>query len=179
MKEFIEFIKKLWANKRTRALAMLILYFIFFVFVFLVIGNSTPTKPISNESKTELKDKKISKIEFLGTENFIFENNNIIYNESIYSVNELPIELSNYDLSIYTIDNIDKLIKASVLESTNYVENSNTYLLSVKEFESIIYNNHIDSNLNIRIKINKEKLDYVYIDFKEYYGYEVNIDLRS
>ena len=39
MKETIEFIKNLWANKRTRALAILIIYAIFFIFVFMLISS--------------------------------------------------------------------------------------------------------------------------------------------
>lgn len=177
MKEFIELIKNLWANKRTRALAILIMYFVFFIFVFILIGNSSPKTPVINESK-ELKDMKISKIEFIGTDNFIFENDTIIYNDSIYNVNEMPIELLKYNLSIYTINNIDKLVESSLLETTNHVEKTKTYLISVKDFENIIYNNIIESDLNIRIKLNDD-LEYVYLDFKGYYGYEVKIDLRS
>jgi len=176
MKEFIDLVKNLWANKRTRALAILLVYFVFFIFVFMFIGNSNKT-PIINMPK-QLKNMKISKIEFIGNDNFIFENNTIIYNDSIYIVNEMPIELSKYNLSIYTINNIDKLIDSAVLETTNHVEKSNTYLISAKEFESIIFNNIIESDLNIRIKTDKE-FNYVHLDFKDYYGYEVRIDLRS
>ena len=177
MKEFIEFIKKLWNNKRTRSLAILLLYFIFFVFVFLLIENSSTKPPIINESK-ELIDMKISKIEFIGNDNFIVENDTIKFGESIYNVNEMPIELSSYNISIYTTENIDKLIKTAVLETTNYVEKSNTYLISVKDFESIVYNNKIESDLNIRIK-KSDDLSYICLDFRDYYGYEVRIDLRS
>lgn len=176
MKEFIDLVKKLWANKRTRALAILLLYFVFFIFVFMFIGNSNRT-PITNQRK-ELKDMKISKLEFIGDYNFIVENDTIIYNDSIYNVNELPIELLSYNLSIYTINNIDKLIDSAVLETTNHVEKTNTYLISAKEFENIIYNNIIESDLKIRIKLDEE-FNYVYIYFNEYYGYEVKINLRS
>lgn len=177
MKEFIEFIKKIWANKKTRSLAILILYFIFFIFVFAFIGNYSPKTAIINEPK-ELIDMEISKIEFIGENNFAVIGDSIIYNESTYSVNEMPTEIVGYDISIYTAENIDKLIKSSVLETTNYVDKTDTYLISVKDFENIVYNNSVESDLNIRIKQSQD-MNYIYIDFKECYGYEVKIDLRS
>lgn len=178
MKEFIEIIKKLWSNKRTRAFAVLILYVIFFVVVFNMIGNSNKT-PVITKPLDKLKIMYITKMEFIGEHNFTVENNTIIYNNINYSIDEKPLELKKYDISIYTTNNIYNLIENSVLESTNYVDNINTYLISSKDFENIIYNNIVETDYDIRITLNEYDIKYINIDLKEYYGYEVKIEVGS
>jgi len=178
MKETVEFIKKLWNNKRTRALAILIIYIIFFIIVFSLIGNSKPL-PKPNNPSDKILTVNIKSIDFKGDYSFKVINDNIIYNDISYNMNEKPLELSNYDISIFTTNNIYNLINSSTLESKNYIDNSSTYLISYKDFEKIIYNNDIDSNLNVRITLNLEKLDYIKIDLKEPYGYETIIELGS
>lgn len=180
MKEFIDFVKKLWNNKRTRALAILLVYFIFFIFVFALINSSSSIPPVIDVSPLEeMKEKDIYQIEFLGSHNFVVVDNMITYNGGVYNVEERPSELSIYDISIFNTNNIYDLINSAVLESTNHVEKTNTYLIDAEKFENIIYNNQMVSDSNIRITINEEDINYIYIDLKEYYGYEVKIDLRS
>jgi len=178
MKEFIEIIKKLWTNKRTRSLAILILYVIFFIVVFNLIGSGSKT-PVITEPLDKLKSMHITKMEFQGQYNFIVENNTILYNEVIYNINEKPLELQNIDISIYTVNNIYNLIKSSILESTNYVDNTNTYLISSKQFESITYSNIVETDSSIRITLNEKNIKYINIDLREYNGYEVKIEVGS
>lgn len=180
MKEFIGLVKKLWDNKRTRSLAILLIYFIFFIFVFALINSSSSNLPVIDVDPLEkMKEKGIYQIEFIGSHNFVVANNMITYNGVVYNAEEKPMELYIYDISIFTTNNVYNLINSAVLESTNHVEKTNTYLISAEEFENIIYNNQIISDSNIRITISEEDINYVYIDLREYYGYEVKIDLRS
>lgn len=178
MKEFIELIKKLWANKKTRALVILLLYLIFFIFVFALFSNNKQSQIIDDDPLDKLKNSEVLKLEFTGNHNFIVEDNLIVYNDINYNINEIPEELLIYDVSIFKTINMYNLIKNSILESKNYVENSSTYLISAKEFESIIYKKEIESSQNIRMTINDE-ITYVLIDLEEYYGYKVKIYLRS
>ena len=183
MKDFFEIVKKLWSNKKTRSLSILLIYLVFFIFVFMLIGSNQsltiPNDNIENEENIKIQERQIIKLQFNGEHNFIIENNMILYNESIYDVNQMPIELSGYDISIYKIDNINKLLNTSILESTNYVENTNTYLISAKDFESIIYNNEVENEAKIRITYKENDPNNIHIDLKEYYGYEVNVELGS
>jgi len=179
MKETIEFIKKLWDNKKTRSLAILLIYAIFFVFVFLFIGSFDKKPIVKTEPLEKLQSMYVSKLEVTGQHNFKIENNLITYNDVIYTLEEKPIELSIYDTSIYTPYNIYNLIKSAILESQNYVNNNKTYLISAQEFESIIYGNAIDTNANIRITLNEDNISVITIDLKEYYGYEIKMEVRS
>lgn len=177
MKEFLELIKKLWENKRTRSLVVLLLYFVFFAFVLSSVDN---TPQVIKPSGIEIiKNLKIVKMEFLGQHNFIYSDNIIYYDGIYYNSNEIPLELSNYDLNIFTVDNIYELIKNGLLESTNYIDNSNTYVVKNSIFENIIHNNQIDISGNIRITLNESSMNYVNIDLKELYGYEIRIELGS
>lgn len=177
MKEFIELIKKLWQNKKTKSLAILIVYLIFFVLVFTMIGN-TPSQVPTLTFNEKIKNSTIEKLEFIGNYNFIVSNNVITYNENSYDLNNKPIELSNYDINIYTPNNIYNLLENAILETKNYVTGDKTYIISVKDFENIIYKNTIENKNNIRIIVHEENLD-ILIDLKEYYDYEVKIELRS
>lgn len=177
MKEFIEFVKQLWKNKKTRSLAILILYGIFFIFVFTLLSNSSVKPNIDSNPYDYLKTKVIYKMEFSGPFIFVYENNQIYYNGVIY--NEVPVELLGYDFSMLNVNNIYNLLNKSVLESKNYIEKSSTYVISAKDFENIVFNNVVDINSNIRIKIYEENLNEIIIDLNEYYGYSVKIYLRS
>lgn len=178
MKEFIEIVKKLWANKRTRSLVVLALYVIFFVVVFNLISNPTKT-PVITKPLDKLKTMYITKMEFTGNYNFILENNTVIYNDAVYNIDERPEELQHIDISAFTIYNIYNLLDNSLLESTNYVDKSNTYLIKAKDFENIIYSNNIETDSDIRITLNENEIKYIKIDLKDYLGYEVNIEVRS
>lgn len=184
MKEFIELIKKLWSNKRYRAVAILLLYVVFFIFVFTFISSirsqniALPEKP----NETDIRAITEYKYEIIGKENFIVtikEEATILYNDVIYSLQEKPKELDQYDLSIYTMDHIYQLLKKGTLASTNYIEDSNTYFVRVSDFEQIIYQREIESEEYISITTYHEKIDKIIIDFRGYYDYTVNIELRS
>lgn len=179
MKEFIDFLKKLWENKKTRSLVILLLYLVFFIFVFMIIGNNSQQLVVENDPLELLKSKKVYSIEIIGEYNFIFENDTIIYNDITYNINNYPDELANYDLTIFTPLNIYNLLKSSVLESTNYVEKSNTYLIKSKEFDKIIYGLSIQDDYDIRIISFDDNYNQIIIDLEDYYGYKAKIDLRS
>ena len=191
MKETIEFIKSLCSNKRTRALAILVLYGIFFIFVFALIssGETGPRKQLdgqldeSLENETtefDLADITNYFVEVIGEDNFTYDSstNLIMYNNEIYLAEEKPIDLVDYDLEIFKPVNIAKLLEASVLESTNHIEKTNTYLLKISDFEIIMYNNEIINDNNIEI-ITYEDNSKIIIDLSNYYGYLVNIELRD
>jgi len=182
MKEFIAIIKKLWENKKTRSLAILILYGIFFIFVFALI-NSAPSvqpKPVVPTNPFDyLKNKGIEKIEFSGLHQFIYQDEQIYYNELIYNIDERPEELLMYDFLIFNTDNIYNLLNKSILESTNHVLNSNTYVVAIKDFVNIVLNEHLEIEGNIRITMYENDSNILEIDFNEYYGYTTKIYLRS
>ena len=92
MKEFIEIVKNLLANKRTRSIAILLLYIVFFIFVFAFINSAS--KPVIKDEDI-ISNKKIYRIEIEGLDHLIYEDNKIIYNGDV--VDELP---SNYNLNI-------------------------------------------------------------------------------
>ena len=85
---------------------------------------------------------------------------------------------ADYDLEIFKPVNMAKLLEASVLESTNHIEKTNTYLLKISDFERIMYNNEIVNDNNIEI-ITYEDNSKIIIDLSNYYGYLVNIELRD
>ena len=190
MKETIEFIKNLWSNKRTRALAILIIYAIFFTFVFILIGNGKtgPREPLEEiddppvieESDFDLANVTDYLIEVTGDEAFTYNSvtNLISYNGIDYELEEKPIELNNYDLDIFKPSNISELLDVAVLESTNHIENTNTYLVKISDFERIIYNNNSDVDEYIKITVynNNEKIK---IDLSNHYNYVVNMELRG
>lgn len=191
MKETIEFIKNLWSNKRTRALAVLILYAIFFMFVFMLIssGESGPREQLEESIDESLEEETpefnlagVSNyfVEVIGEDNFTYDSstNLIIYNNEIYLAEEKPTDLSDYDLEIFKPINIAKLLEVSVLESTNYIEKTNTYLLKISDFERIMYNNEVINEDNIEI-ITYDDNSKIIIDLSNYYGYLVNIELRD
>jgi len=178
MKEFIEFIKELWNNKRTRSLAILIIYLIFFIFVFMFLNlSSKPT--ISNDPFGYLKSSDNYFLTFEAPHNFKVQGDIIKYNDVDYDINNKPLELEIYDINMFKPLNIYNLIKESNLESTNYVNSSNTYVISCKQFEKIIYSNDIESDCNIRITIYENNKDIIEIDLKEYLNYKVIMELRS
>ena len=185
MKEIWEFIKKLWSNKRTRALAILVIYAVFFTFVFILISNGTtkPNVPVEDPSEDvfgEIKDTTNYRLEIIGEETFEYDvlTNLITYNDQEYELEEQPSLVSKYSLEIYTPINIYNLLQVSVLESTNHLDNSNTYLVKISDFERIIYNNNSDVDEYIKITVynNNEKIK---IDLSNHYNYVVNMELRG
>lgn len=183
MKEFIELIKKLWGNKRHRAIAILLIYFIFFIFVFSVIENDNNVNLDELKQKQEQNDKDNSKednkdnviienkefrLQIIGLENFIIDNNTIIYEEVSYSIDSGIIDLSKYNIDYFTIDNINDLISKGILESVNYIDNSKSYLIDV-----INYDNTKEGNFRIIVYENKIEIDLV-----EYFNYKVIMEYK-
>ena len=189
MKETIEFIKTLWSNKRTKSLAILIIYLIFFIFAFTFIGSGTKKniKPI-DESKKELDQNEKFDLanvtnyfaEIIGNETFTYDSvsNTIIYNETSYDLESKPEVLSNYDLTIFKPSNISKLLENSILESTNHIENTKTYLIKISDFEKIVYEKDIINEENIKITTYLDNSKII-VDLSNYYDYVVNIELRD
>ena len=151
MKQIFSFIKNIYSNKRTRSLAILILYLIFFIFIFSLLS-------IPNKNNND---------EFYYLNNVVIGSYNVLNNEG---------EVTYYNTDLINTNNIYKMVKNSKLESTNYLENSNTYVISVSTFEKILYNNDVVNNDSIRITLYSNK---IILDFSNYYGYIVNIELRS
>lgn len=182
MKEFIAIIKKLWENKKTRSLAILALYGIFFMFVFALLNSSSSVQPkpvVPTNPFDYLKNKEIEKIDFSGLHQFIYQDEQIYYNELIYNIVERPEELLMYDFSIFNTDNIYNLLNKSILESTNHVLNSNTYVVTIKDFVNTVFTENLEIDGNIRITMYENNLDIVEIDLSEYYGYIAKLYLRS
>lgn len=187
MKETIELIKKLWSNKKTRAISILIVYVIFFIFVFALINlGETGNKYQKEEEKTNVEDDfDISSISNYilvidGEDNFTYDaaTDLITYNDEIYLIEEIPEQLYSYDLDIFKPVNLDQLLQASMLKSTDHIEKSYTYLLKIRDFEKIIYNNEVENDDNIEIKIYEDNSKII-VDLTGYYGYLVNIELRD
>ncbi len=182
MKETIEFIKKLWSNKRTRSLSILIMYIIFFAFVFLLISNGsniskTPNVE-NNEQEIKLEDITNYKLEIIGEDNFTYDSitNQIFYDGIYYELENKPEILIKYNLSIFSPSNISNLLKVGTLESTNYIDKSDTYVVKISDFERISNNNEIINDECIKIVKYDKK---IVVDLSNYYGYIVNIELRS
>ena len=168
MKETIEFIKKLWENKRTRALSILIMYVIFFTFVFMLL--SSGQKPIIEENNEEYIIN--YKLEIIGEDNFTYDSitNQVFYDGIYYELNNRPEILNKYDLDFYNPNKILDLLEDATLESTNYIDKSDTYLVKVSDLEG---NDLVDY-----VKVIKYE-NKIIIDLTDYYGYTVNIELRS
>lgn len=151
MKQVIEFIKTLWQNKRTRALAILIIYIIFFVFVFAIL----------NASNNKEEDK------------FYYLKNINIVNYNVLDNNDNIVMY--YDSNLINGEVIYKLVKNSTLESTNYIDNSNTYYISIIDYEKL-QNIDVLNDGGIRTTVSDDK---IILDFTEYYGYKIILDVRS
>lgn len=184
MKETIEFIKKLLSNKRTRALAILIIYIIFFAFVFALISNGSHNYQNNEETnieeneEIELEDITNYKLEIIGEDNFTYDSltNQIFYDGVYYEIDNIPEIISKYNLNIFSPNNVSKLLEVGILESTNYIDKSDTYVIKISDFERISNNNEIINDEYIKIIKYEKKLT---IDLSNYYGYVVNIELRS
>lgn len=180
MKETIEFIKKLWSNKRTKSLAILIIYFIFFIFVFTLISSGSHNYQNTEETNKENKLEDITnyRLEIIGEDNFTYDSNTdkVFYDGIYYEIDNVPEIISKYDLNIFSPSSVSKLLEVGTLESTNYIDKSDTYVIKISDFEKIIYNNEIINDEYIKIIKYESK---IIVDLSNYYGYVVNIELRS
>lgn len=180
MKETIEFIKKLWSNKRTKSLAILLIYFIFFIFVFTLISSGSHNYQNNEETNKEDKLEDITnyRLEIIGEDNFTYDSNTdkVFYDGIYYEIDNVPEIISKYDLNIFSPSNVSKLLEVGTLESTNYIDKSDTYVIKISDFEKIIFNNEIINDEYIKIIKYESK---IIVDLSNYYGYVVNIELRS
>ena len=183
MKETIEFIKKLWSNKRTKSLAILLIYFIFFIFVFTLISSGSHNYQNNEETNKDNEEIKLEdvtnyKLEIIGEDNFTYDSNTnkVFYDGIYYEVDSVPEIISKYDLNIFSPSSVSKLLEVGTLESTNYIDKSDTYVIKISDFEKIIYNNEIVNDEYIKIIKYDSKM---VVDLTNYYGYVVNIELRS
>lgn len=180
MKETIEFIKKLWSNKRTKSLAILLIYFIFFIFVFTLISSGSHNYQNNEETNKEDKLEDITnyRLEIIGEDNFTYDSNTdkVFYDGIYYEIDNVPEIISKYDLNIFSPSNVSKLLEVGTLESTNYIDKSDTYVIKISDFEKIIFNNEIIDDEYIKIIKYESK---IIVDLSNYYGYVVNIELRS
>ena len=183
MKETIEFIKKLWSNKRTRSLAILIIYVIFFIFVFTLISSGShdyQNTEETNKDNEEIKLEDITnyKLEIIGEDNFTYDSNTnkVFYDGIYYEVDNISEIISKYDLNIFSPSSVSKLLEVGTLESTNYIDKSDTYVIKISDFEKTIYNNEIINDEYIKIIKYESK---IVVDLSNYCGYVVNIELRS
>ena len=180
MKETIEFIKKLWSNKRTKSLAILLIYFIFFIFVFTLISSGSHNYQNTEETNKEdkLEDIINYRLEIIGEDNFTYDSNTdkVFYDGIYYEIDSVPEIISKYDLNIFSPSSVSKLLEVGTLESTNYIDKSDTYVIKISDFEKIIFNNEIIDDEYIKIIKYESK---IIVDLSNYYGYVVNIELRS
>ena len=172
MKKFIE----LWKNAKTNALMKLGLYVIFFIFVFIFISSLT-TNPVEERKITTPMD------EFATTINYQYEVNDITVRVTghvrtiLYEDVELldiPEELEKYIIDINP-KKIRELVDLGVLESTNHIDNSNTYLVETSHFRTIVLDIEQDCNYMIKITVfeENEKIVKVILDLSNYFEYEV------
>lgn len=188
MKETLELLKKLMSNKKTRSLAILLLYFIFFIFVFALINNSTPSESLKEEQekKEEQVLEGIEKLQQLETYRvniksdieftFDYKTNTYEYLDNNYIKGEDDDIFKEYNLEIFTSTNIYNLLKKATLESTSYLNNTDTYLISIGDFEKIVNNIDNDNANYIKLVVYKDNYDKVEIDFNSYYNYNVLIE---
>lgn len=155
MAKYFNKIKEIWQNRRYRSI--IILFFIlYFSFVFSLINASKSTEvKLTGLEAFKVKTNYSYTIEYLG---------------NYYNLNNMPDELKKYNIENYNPKNIYNLIKNATLESTNYIENSNTYIISETSVNKIIYNDDLEINNNIKIitYLSNDNVIKVKIDFIDY-----------
>lgn len=114
----IEKLKELWKNKRYRSIIILGFYIVFFALVFISVDNK---KEVITDKYQQIKNKKYSYT---------------INNGSTEKVEELDM-----------LNDLSTIIKNSTLESTNYLNDSNTYIYN--EYKIIIYGKEKISKIEI------------------------------
>lgn len=167
MRETFSFIKKLFDNKKTRSLAFLILYFIFFIFVFATLNNVTN---VLKSNDTE-KDEPLDVIDEPIKDEFFYIKDIDLSNYKIISLDEVSLDERFVDSIV-----IYNTLKNSKLESTNYIDESNTYIISIVDFEKKVFGNELDLLGNVRIILFKEK---IVLDLSEYLGYSIEFEIGS
>lgn len=162
MKEFFNIIKKLWANKRTRAIAILILYVIFFIFVFSLLNHDD-----GNNYDMFSKISANYNLEFIGEENYKMINGNFYYNDELIS------DLNEINVDMYNPKYISNILDKAILESTNHIEKSDVYLCDINNFDK----NILEGKFKFKIYKSENHISEIELYLKEYYGYDVIISL--
>ena len=108
----------IWQNKKYRSLIILGIYIIFFLIIALYFNRSVPIE------KTGLD---------------LFES------ISSYKIND---DISTEEYNLFTPKNIYKMINNSILESTNYINDNNSYIIKKEKFNSLFSANY-DSDIRI------------------------------
>lgn len=195
--KFINNIKEGLGNPKKKSLVMLGIYLVFFIFVFAVIGGSNEPTPIINEIKEEKSTienyKDMNSYEYKATfiengltnviEGTYFNNtsllnynglkyyyeNDLMYlidNDSYYlsSINYNVSKLFNKNLNIL-FDKLNEQYKTEYTDGTKEIN----YNLLLKEFYSYYYNQLIESDVIINVKV-KEKDNFIQL---------ISIDLSS
>ena len=179
MMEYIEKFKIIWSNKRYHALILLGLYILFFAFVFLLISEKEDVIPANNTTQKEeltglelfkTEDNYIYNIKGIYEVNVVDNGSTINYLNNSYTVDTIVDALKIYDFSLYTPLNIYKIIESSTLESTNYINNTNTYVITQTSFDKLIYGLETRSDYSIKIitYLNDKNIKKVEIYFATY-----------
>lgn len=143
MKEIGAILKQLWLNKRTRAVVILMLYFFFFVFVFVFISanqkTTIPNPPLTGFEAFEKVKHYHYQITMEEKVEVIYQDvMEINYNDEKYTFQTIPTALESYYLSFWTPAHLRKIIDASTLISTNYIEHKDTYQFNTLEHPDLI-----------------------------------------
>lgn len=160
MKEIWNFIKNLWQNKRTRSLAILLLYCFFFIFVyFFISANQSTTKPpihltgwdaFLKENRYHIQIMKEEEVQIVSDGDI-----KIIYQDKEYDTNSIPDGLENYFISFWDPSKLKEIVDKATLISTNYIEHKDTYQLSNTDVLPW------DENYDIMIEVYKKE-DMIY-----------------
>lgn len=166
MKKF----KELWHNKRYHALMVLGLYLVFFIFVFIFISSMNDSKrydkllndKVGLEYFAEIKNYTIYVI---GDVNFKVDKEHIYYLDEVYTTSNMPLELQKYYFD-FNPKLIYQMIAKATLESTNYLEKVDNYVLKKDGFFELT-NHDIDNDVVIKV-YKEEKIKKVELLLDEY-----------
>lgn len=165
MKKF----KELWKNPRYHALMVLGFYLVFFAFTFLFIYNMNSNK-VPVLPKTELEYfEEITKytVKVIGEEEFIMdEKGKVTYLNESYTIDTLPLELQKYQVSFINPKMIYQMIQKATLQSTNYIDKIDTYLLTKEEFLDLT-NLSLEKDIIIDV-YKEEQIKKIILDMEDY-----------
>lgn len=172
MKEIWNFIKGLWKNKRTRALAVLLLYCCFFIFVYFFISanKSVPRPEVSLKGLDALEkvkyyhfEVKMDEVVEVSCENDI----QITYLNESYTMDTIPANLEKYYLAFWKPMNLKNIIEKATLVSTNYLEKKDTYqitsnvdILSWESNYDIIIETYKEQDIIKKVTIEQKELPF-------------------